>query len=279
VVVRPQEGEGVEFHRRALGLFGDPNLPLDRARGLAVTRLAAAAGVALPAAVAEWYSVPASSPVWRAFNRFDESILRCDGDDPARWWFGRPLGRDESAGAHWAVPPVCYDLRGWIPGPILPLMGECCGGWWWGVVLNGAADPPVVITHDEGETWDVGGPSFSSYVFATLFDATFDDPQGCGREVYLEGHRLEGPDRHRLRQRFRVEPASRVPYPFSSDLTEGPTRRGSGVEGLPGRPGGRAVAFGGGGRYARGGVRCGGRPDLAAGSDFPVQRLTDRRGR
>ena len=98
-----------------------------------------------------------------------------------------------------------------IPGTILPLMGECVGSWWWGVVLTGAADPPVVITGNEGETWDWGGPSFSGYVYAVLFDASLEDPSGCGRHVWLEGYHLY--DRQRLRGEFRVEPTTRVPFP------------------------------------------------------------------
>ncbi len=216
----------MQYHRRALELFGVPDLPPDRARGLAVARLGEAAGVALPGAVAEWYGLPADSPPWRAFDRLDESILLCEGGDPARLWFGRPLRAGEAQGPHWALPPVCRDPRGWVPWPVLPLAGECCGGWWWGVALTGAADPPVAVTHDEGDTWDWGGPSFSAYVSGVLFDASFDDPRWCGREARLEGHRLEGADRHRLLDEFRAEPATRVPYPFAADLVERFSRDG-----------------------------------------------------
>lgn len=219
----------MEFHQRALELLGDPHLLLDRARGLAATRLAASAGVALPEAVAEWYCVPTASAVWRAFSRYDESMIRCEGDDPARWWFGRPAERGESATTPWAMPPICHDPRGWIPGPILPLMGECVGTWWWGVVLTGAADPPVVITNNEGETWAWGGPSFSGYVYAVLFDASLAAPSGCGRHVWLEGYHLHGADRHRLREEFRAAPTTRVPYSHYSELTERFAREGQRV--------------------------------------------------
>jgi hypothetical protein len=217
----------LQFHQPALELFGHPDLPLDRDRGLAAARLAAAAGITLPAAVAEWYAVPTSSAVWRAFSRFDGSILLCEGDDPAKWWFGRPACRDELTGNPWAAPPVCRDPRGWIPDPILPLMGECVGTWWWGVALTGAADPPVVITRDEGETWDIGGPSFSRYVHAVLFDAALDDSHGYSRQVRLEGYSLGGPARDRLGEQFRIEPTTRVPFPYYSEITERSRARAS----------------------------------------------------
>jgi hypothetical protein len=108
-------------------------------------------------------------------------------------------------------------------------MGECCGGWWWGVTLTGAADPPMVLTLDEGETWKLGAPSFSTNVYATLFDAVFFDPVACAHEVHLEGQHLEGATRLRLQEQFRIEPTTRVPYPFSSHLTDRYSREGQRV--------------------------------------------------
>jgi hypothetical protein len=169
--------------------------------------------------VAEWYCVPELSPVWRAFNRHDESLLRRREGEPKASWFGGPI-RDEARGEWWGVPAVYHDIRGWVTDPVLPLLGECCGGWWWGVVLDRTADPRAVITHDEGETWDFCGTSFSAYVYAILFDGVFDSEHGYSRAVRLGDHHLYGRSRQQLREQFRVEPTTRVPFSHRAELTE-----------------------------------------------------------
>ena len=58
----------MKFHLRTLELFGRPDLPLDPARGGAAVRSASALGVSLPPAVAEWYTVPARSELWRRYS-------------------------------------------------------------------------------------------------------------------------------------------------------------------------------------------------------------------
>jgi hypothetical protein len=216
------------FHRRALELFGQSEMGIDVERGTDIAQAAVAAGISLPAAVAEWFCVAEASPLWRAFARHDECLFRRRTGEPAAWWFGHAV-RDTRTAGWWDVPAVCHDVRGWIAEPILPLMGECCGSWWWGVTLDGTADPRAVITHDEGETWEVCGTSFSTFVYSVLFDAAFDDPHGHVREIWLPDTQLYGPGRQKLREQFRVEPTTRVPYPHGSDLTERFSRDGQRV--------------------------------------------------
>lgn len=213
------------YHQPTLTLVNQPDLPLDPARAAAVLRVTAAAGVRLPPAVAAWYHVPEASPVWRTFSRHDLILLHGGHDRPSDNWFGRPV-REEVTNAWWSVPEVRVDVRGWIPQPILPLMGECYGSWWWGVTLGDAADPPAVITFDEGETWSFAAPSYSAFVHGVLFDAAFEDMHSHSRTVLLEGHHLIGSARAQLREQFRAGPTT---FGVSRHLTERYSRDGQRV--------------------------------------------------
>jgi hypothetical protein len=207
----------MDYHRRTLELFRPLGLLPDRARGATAVRIAAALGITLPPAVAEWYCVPEDSALWSAYcghpgvhNTPILRRLRTLGDKleaPQRVWLGCGV-RDELSNDWWELPAVLTDRRGWLTEPVLPLMSEIYSSWWWGVVLDGTADPRVAITHDEGETWDFCGPSFSSYVFAILFDAALDHPAGFGRAVQIEAQ-VHGERRDRLRQEFRQEATTR----------------------------------------------------------------------
>jgi hypothetical protein len=224
----------MDFHRRTLELFGPPGLLPDRARGATAVRVAAASGITLPPAVAEWYCVPEESALWTIYcgQRVVHTVpilnrLRAFGDKleaAQSVWSGRGV-RDELTNDWWEVPSVFTDRRGWMTEPILPLMSEIYSTWWWGVVLDGTADPRVVITYDEGETWDLCGPSFSSYVFAVLFDAVLHDPAGFGRDVQIQD-RVSGEHRGRLRQEFHQEATTRDEPPFRDVFFERYSRDG-----------------------------------------------------
>src|SRR5947199_124087 len=54
-------------------------------------------------------------------------------------------------------------------------MAENQGCWTWGVAPDGTPDPPAVISFGDG--WDTCADSFSTYVYALLFDAS---PLGPG---------------------------------------------------------------------------------------------------
>jgi hypothetical protein len=207
----------MDFHRRTLELFGPPGLLPDRARGASAVQVAAAFGITLPPAVAEWYCVPEDSALWNAYcgHLAVHTVpilkrLRTFGDNleaAESVWLGSGV-RDELSNDWWEVPSVFTDQRSWMAEPILPLMSEIYSSWWWGVLLDGTADPRVAITYDEGQTWDLCGPSFSSYVFAVLFDAVLHHPAGFGRDVQIEV-RVSGEHRDRLRQEFRQEATTR----------------------------------------------------------------------
>lgn len=209
----------MNYHRRALELIRRPDMPLDPARTAAVASGAIAVGVSLPAAVAEWYSVPDRSDLWRWY---------CGEHAPAIWRPGAELAvvgahptseeahRDQRDDYHvwwlsqcevWVNPPVTYDQREWVKGPILPLMLENQGCWEWGVVLDGTPDPPAVISFGGG-AWDICAASFSTYVYARLFDAAPLSPGGVGQHVRVEECVAE---RHRraIREEFQIEPTTR----------------------------------------------------------------------
>lgn len=197
----------MKFHLRTLELFGQPDLPLDPGRGAAVGRAAAALGVELPTAVAEWYTVPVGSDLWRRWYAginapavWRESATGCmvapSGDDSYREWE--------------VNPPVRRDSRGWVTRPILPLMCEHQGAWEWGVALDGTADPPAVISYDQGDTWDFCCESFSAYVYATVFDQGLSDPAGVGRDVGFTA--LSPTHRRALRAEFQPGPTTRGGY-------------------------------------------------------------------
>jgi hypothetical protein len=214
----------MKFHRKALELFGQPDLPLDSARGAAAVRSAAALDVALPAAVAEWYCVPEQSELWRNWyagchapavwqKAGTNCMVRPDppGDNDYREW--------------WVNPPVRRDLKEWVKGPILPLMCENQGCWWWGVLLDGAPDPPAVISYDCGDTWDTCADAFSTYVYAIVFDVTLFSPSGFRRDFRVE-ECVCGERRRALREEFRIEPTTRGAGCVSGVFTERFSRPG-----------------------------------------------------
>ena len=200
----------MDFHHRTLDLVGQRDLRLDRERGAVAARIAAAAGIALPAAVAEWYCVPEAAPLWKSFCRGDTPIIRRLEGAPQEVWRGRAV-RDDVTREVWMVPAIYHDLRGWVTSPVLPLMSEIYSTWWWGVVLDGTPDPRVAMCwYDEGDTWDYCGASFSEYVFSILFDNPLYgyDEDGFRREVSLGGH-LGSELRRLLLKEFRVGPTTR----------------------------------------------------------------------
>jgi hypothetical protein len=208
----------MNYHRKTLELIGCPNLPLDMARGTAALRDAATIGVGLPTAVVEWYCVPEQSDLWHWYS----------GEHaPAAW---RKAGvravpaSDDDYREEWINPPVYRDLREWVKGPILPLMSENQGCWMWGVVLDGAPDPPAVISFD-GEVWDICADSFSTYVYALIFDDALLGPAGVGRELRIE-ECVSDKHRRALRREFQVEPTTRGAGCLSGTFTERFSRPG-----------------------------------------------------
>jgi hypothetical protein len=217
----------MRYLRKALELVGCPDALLDPVLGAAATREAAAGGVNLPAAVVEWYCIPDDSDLWRWYaSDHSPAIWRRDGakrvvPEPAEGEYCEPW-------LHWWVnPAVCYDLTGWVNAPILPLMDETQGCWMWGVVLDGTPDPRVVISFGGGP-WDTCADSFSSFVYALLFDWSPLGPAGVARRVHIE-ERVT--DRHRrlLREEFRSEPTTRTVACAPMGFTERYSRPGQRV--------------------------------------------------
>jgi hypothetical protein len=204
----------MEFHRRTLELYDRPDLALEPGRGAAVRRAAAAAGFRLPESVADWYGVPEASGLWEWYRASDSPAVTYLAGERQGWWDqtyvgGGSLVRDEGRGGWWVVPAPREDLRGWIRGPILPVVYESQGCCWWGVCLDGTADPPVAVCRgDQGDLWDHHARSFSDFVLARAFDRSLCHPREAGRTVYLEGD-ITGEQLGSLRAEFRVGPTTR----------------------------------------------------------------------
>jgi hypothetical protein len=226
----------MKFHGKTFELIGHPDLPLDPARGASAALEAVALDIDLPAAVAEWYCVPELSQLWRWYSGEHSAaawqkakktaVIRYDPTDEESYYDPGLNYHDWWISHHecWLNPPVCRDLSGWVKGPILPLMVENQGCWEWGVVLDGSADPSAVISFGGG-TWDNCAESFSTYVYARIFDAAPLGPATVSRHLRVEEcvgeqHRLA------LREMFRIEPTTRGAGCVSGVFTERFSRPG-----------------------------------------------------
>jgi hypothetical protein len=204
----------VRFHRRALDLFDQPNLPLAPDRGARARQAATASGVRLPASVVEWYGVPEASALWRGFAWSDHPAVSFHRGERQPWMEaaergGDSLIEDEREWGWWWVPRPREDVRGWVREPVLPVLYETQGCCWWGVPLDGSDDPPVTLCRgDQGDLWDDHAGSFSDFVCARLFDWSLGLAEGARREVYLPGA-MRGDELRAMKAGFRAEATTR----------------------------------------------------------------------
>jgi hypothetical protein len=205
----------VKYHQKTLKLVEGYDVSFDPARAAATALGAEAAGVLLPASVAEWYGVPARSVLWQwysgehwpaawgkedgAYDPDDDLFPTDRREDYHAWWL--------SHRGFWFDPPISHDLRGWVNWPILPLMDENQACWQWGVVLDGTHDPPAVITSGDG-IWDTCADSFSTYVYSLIFDAAPIGPVEVSRHFRVK-ECVTARHRYAMREEFQIEPTTR----------------------------------------------------------------------
>lgn len=147
----------------------------------------------LPTAVTQWYQVQESSSLWKWYTASDYSAVRLDVEL-----------------SEWYLPDVCFDMRGWIKGPILPVVYETQGCCWWGVLLDGSDDPSVVVAEsDRGERWDYFAGSFSDFVFARVFDFAKYAKAEVQRNVEVD-EEVNVEQLRELQKEFHVGPTTRV---------------------------------------------------------------------
>jgi hypothetical protein len=130
----------MSYHADAFTLLGiaPPQAGTDQAVDIAELQL----GCKLPASVREWYSCAAAVPILNDHSNKDP-----------------------------AVPPEDFRIVDWNSHLLIPLRYENQGVCTWAIALDGSSDPPIYVDLSKlGATWTLHAPTFSRFVYATIWD-------------------------------------------------------------------------------------------------------------